>query len=569
MIVEQGDKNMREEYSYNIILLGGTGAKCGELLIHMCANGYFQYNSLSMLYIDSDMNNGNAQKFKNLYNTYQNCRKEYRIEGSPLNCFFNPTVKLWYVNPVQNFKYFKDMLNVTTEEQNVTEAAKALMEILYSKEEMNLEISNGFFAHPNVGAAIFAANIDDILKTFLLHIRKEMQEMKKVKIFLLGSIFGGTGASSLPTLAHALKKSLFGESENKNIAQQLKIGGCMVLPYFLFSRKKVVLTDDKEDPNIEADKFALKTRSALEYYKYVDNEEGRKTFDELFILGHEKADIRGFYAPAGSSQRNLPHIVEFFAAMSSITFFEDAMEKTGKYFAVVPTEKISGSSIYKAERGYALFFIMMRFAIVMKSLILEELFDYTQGNKLRKDAKMIPWYYDFLNGKGKAKDFQEDKLYNKFSGISEYCSEYVRWFAELNLDDINKLNSLRDVYQNNEGVVKYLSFFSPELLFRQYQNIQIWDGNLDIDEDVAKNIYKENIKYIRRNLEHLENIHFYTDQASEKVGMDKIWSRLSDMGFSSFVKKDEVFKNIRISEDKSMESGVRNLINAIFCACLF
>lgn len=35
-----------EEYSYNLILLGGTGAKCGEIFIHMCANGYFQKKKL-------------------------------------------------------------------------------------------------------------------------------------------------------------------------------------------------------------------------------------------------------------------------------------------------------------------------------------------------------------------------------------------------------------------------------------------------------------------------------------------------------------------------------------------
>jgi len=55
---------MREEFSYNIILLGGTGAKCGEILLHMCANGYFRYRYLNILYIDSDLKNGNAESLK-------------------------------------------------------------------------------------------------------------------------------------------------------------------------------------------------------------------------------------------------------------------------------------------------------------------------------------------------------------------------------------------------------------------------------------------------------------------------------------------------------------------------
>ena len=42
---------MREKYSYNIILLGGTGAKCGEIFVHMCANGYLNCEKVNILYI--------------------------------------------------------------------------------------------------------------------------------------------------------------------------------------------------------------------------------------------------------------------------------------------------------------------------------------------------------------------------------------------------------------------------------------------------------------------------------------------------------------------------------------
>ena len=95
-----GDRGMREEFSYNIILLGGTGAKCGEILLHMCANGYFKYRSLNILYIDSDLQNGNAEKFRNLYKTYEECRKRYLITSSPVSCFFCTKITLMEANPV-------------------------------------------------------------------------------------------------------------------------------------------------------------------------------------------------------------------------------------------------------------------------------------------------------------------------------------------------------------------------------------------------------------------------------------------------------------------------------------
>lgn len=565
---------MRDEFSYNIILLGGTGAKCGEILLHMCANGYFSYKRLNILYIDSDMENGNARKFRKLHEIYEECRGQYLIKSSPIDCFFYPEVIIDYKSPVGKYKYFVDLVYASESDNSTTEAAKALMGALYSDEEAELKISNGFFAHPNVGAAVFAANMKEIMKKFLDQIRMDLREMKTVKIFLLGSIFGGTGASSLPTIARYLKEELFGASDNKNIQEQMKIGGCMVLPYFLFSRGAEGRGGSNgEEPLIEADKFALKTKSALEYYKYVDEDEGRKTFDELYILGHDAADVRGKYAAAGSEQRNLPHVVELYAAMSAVTFFENPISRTGHYFAAVPIGKLGGETIYKKEKGYGFFFMMMRFAIVMKSLIIEELFDYTQKNKLRKSAKRIPWYYDFLNGKDEAQNFDTGRLYSCFEGIVDYCDEYIRWFAELNLSNIEKQDILDNIdYDEEKGdVVDYLSFFSKELLFRQHQNNQIRKkiDDPEIDQMKARNVYDSNLKYIRKYFKTLEKTHFNTDAPSEEISMDNIWSRISNMGFTSFVKSSEVFKNIASSEDKEMDAGVKNLVNAIFCACLF
>lgn len=563
---------MRDEYSYHVILLGGTGAKSGEILLHMCANGYFRYKTLNIFYIDSDKKNGNAQKFLGLYKTYTQCREKYVIEGSPINCFFYPKVRLTTADPVGDYKYFKELAVSSGNAQGTTEMARALMETLYSEDELDLKISNGFFAHPNVGAAVFAANMDQVMEKFCLHIITELQQMKRVKIFLLGSIFGGTGASSLPTIARYLKETLFQNSANKNIQEQMKTGGCMVLPYFLFRREDETNgTGQEEKPVIEADKFAVKTKAALEYYKYVDKEEGRKIFDELYILGHDRADVRGNYAIAGVDQRNLPHIVEFYGAMSAVTFFDNDMDISGRYFAVIPDDKITGQNIHRAEKGYSYFIFMMRFAIVMKSLILEELFDHTRKEKLNKDAPKIPWYYDFLNGKKRIEGFESDRLYSIFGDISIFCDEYIRWFAELNLGNIEKLNHLDQIdYRDGNGdVVEYLSIFNKELLFRQYQNVQICNGNYETEDKVAQNKYKVNLEFIRKNLEKLEEVHFYTDAQAEEINMGDIWDRISNMGFSSFIKEDGIFKNIVKSTDPSIESGVKNLVNAVFCACLF
>ena len=562
---------MVDQYRYNLVLLGGTGAKCGEIFLHMCANGYFAGDRVNIMYIDSDDQNGNARNFKRLYELYQECQNKYMIVQSSNEHFFKTKITLRVADPVpKNIEYFRELIH-SAGGRNVTSAARVLMGALYSEEEMEMKIAEGFFAHPNVGAAVLAANIDNIMKEFLADIEQDQKDMKKIRIFLLGSVFGGTGAASLPTIARYFKSKLIGDSDNKNIRKQVKIGGCMILPYFSFTRnEKNAENNQIEGISVDAGKFATQTCSALEYYKYLDEKKDDRTFDDLYLLGHDGNDVRGIYALMGNEQRNLPHIVELYGAMSCVAFFESKAGRQQYYFAAVGTDKISWSDIYKKNQGYFCFFVMMRFAIVMKSLVLEELFDYTKQNKLRETAAKIPWYYDFLNGKEESWDMEPQKLYSKFEDISRYCDEYIRWFAELNLADVNKLDSLESIEysEGSDDLVGYLSMFTKEIILRQHYNNQISNGNARNQSYVADNNYQDNLKYIRKNMQNLEKIQSYTDFKTEKISMDEIWSRLCDIGLNMFVTDDDVFKNIAKSGDKSMDAGVRNLVNAVFCACL-
>lgn len=560
--------------NYYLILLGGTGAKCGEILIHMCANGYLECDRLTILYIDSDMENGNAKQLKGVIDSYIECQKKYRIQKSSFSSFFKPEIEFQKQSPVEGYNRFRDLAIPSGQDAAKTNSAEILMRALYSEEEQNMKISEGFFAHPNVGAAFFAANIDKILDGFCHLIEDEPREIGGIKIFVIGSIFGGTGASSLPTITKYLKKKLVGESDNRNIDNQVKIGGCMMLPYFSFSRENIrgkILFG--EDVSIEADKFATKTRSALKYYKYVDGKQDKNIFDCLYILGHDRYDVRGYYQTAGAAQKNMPHITEFYSAMSAVDFFDHSMEQRGRFFAVIPADIISWSNIYRYPKGFFHFFVMMRFALVLKNLILEELFDFKNGNKLKEGVKNIAWYFDFLDGREKSPDMEEDKLYGKFAAISEYCDHYIRWFAELNISNIKKKDDPGEIEfdrsDNRSDVVEYLQFFDKELIIKQYYNNRIVKGDVkEKNSEIYDDIYHKNVEYIREHFTDLEKYHGHTDARTEKIGMDKIWSRICDLGFNSTLKDNDLLQNMTASSDKSMEAGVRNLINAIYIACL-
>lgn len=569
---------MENQYNYSLVLLGGTGARCGEIFIHMCANGYFKGEEVNILFIDSDTDNGNAANLKRLVDLYHKCQEKYRIEASPLPCFFRPRINFMIENPVQDVEYFKDLVNYEHVDMEGRRKVEMLMRALYSDEEYNMKISDGFFAHPNVGAAMFAANMEKIMHHFEKYISIAQKDSKKIKIFMVGSIFGGTGASSLPTISKYLKTKLYGESKDKLIGDKLKIGGCMLLPYFSFSRKNVLkkLKENIEEVEIESDKFSTKTREALKYYKYIDQDKERKIFDQLYILGHDEKNLRGIYETAGSSQKNMPHIVEFYAAMTGITFFTDTeMENGSKYFSVIQRERIKWNGFYDAKTCFCSFLFMMRFSIVLESLFLEELFEYENNKKLKKNARDIPWFYDFLNGRETVVDFEHEKLAEEFEPIEKYCKEYIRWFAELYIKDIEKRERPDNICgkeldkQGNDDIVEYLDLFEKSILLRQYYNNLIKDGKFSdlYLEDAIRKMYEENIKYIREHFKELGKTTDFTDFKTD-IKMEDIWDRVSDLGFSNLIRVEGILENLDKMKNKSMSEGVKNLINAIYIACM-
>src|SRR5688500_17784526 len=62
--------------SYYIIGIGGTGAKCVESLIHLCAAGLMPSDDeLHAFFVDPDTSNGTLQRAQTLLTQYQNCRR--------------------------------------------------------------------------------------------------------------------------------------------------------------------------------------------------------------------------------------------------------------------------------------------------------------------------------------------------------------------------------------------------------------------------------------------------------------------------------------------------------------
>ena len=127
------------------------------------------------------------------------------------------------------------------------------------------------------------------------------------KIFIISSIFGGTGASGFPLLLKNIR------SANQNLSnfallQNAPIGAVSVLPYF----------GVKPDYNSSIDKstFVSKTKAALSYYEHgVTN----GSLNSMYYIGDNRN--KDYDNNEGSfAQQNEAHFVELASALAIVDF---------------------------------------------------------------------------------------------------------------------------------------------------------------------------------------------------------------------------------------------------------
>ena len=177
----------------------------------------------------------------------------------------------------------------------------------FSHTELNLRLDLGFKGNPNIGTVVF----NNLATT------KEFQYVLKSigendRIFIISSIFGGTGSSGFPQLVRLLQ-------EDERIRANA-FGALTVMPYFN-------VTDNKKSA-INSDRFNSKTEAALTYYaKYLKGK--INAFYQLWDKPLKQYENK----EGGTEQENDAHLVEMIGATAIIDFANKADH------AIKPKEK--------------------------------------------------------------------------------------------------------------------------------------------------------------------------------------------------------------------------------------
>lgn len=299
--------------------IGGTGSRVIKSLVMLFAAGVKldnDFDTVVPILIDPDTENGDLNRTKDILRLYQEIRTQikepddfYKQDLKTVNELANPIHKT--INP----DYFQFKLNDVdsktfgqyigfdsySDDYKGAKDDKSFVRLLFSNSNLNSDLSIGFKGNPNMGSVVLNqfTNSEDFKKfgqTF----------GPEDAIFIVNSIFGGTGAAGFPLLL----KNLRGNSDILNSAyiKIAPIGGITYLPYFTLDKRE----------EVDADSFEEKAKIALDYYNRTIISQNK--INVLHYIGNKGNTNAEGYAVGGAEQRNKAHFLEIAGAMAVIEF---------------------------------------------------------------------------------------------------------------------------------------------------------------------------------------------------------------------------------------------------------
>jgi len=305
--------------------IGGTGSRVLKALTMLFAAGCKLKNGFDTvipIIIDPDTSNGDLNRTKDILKLYQ----EIRNQVNQPDDFFSQEIKT--VNELANKSsivssdYFQFSLNdvdqstfgqyigfnTLDEDYQNSKDDKNFTRLLYSEKNLRSNLNVGFKGNPNMGAIVLNQFTDS-------------EDFKRFgqtfndgdAVFIINSIFGGTGAAGFPLLL----KNLRGNSDMPNSAKikESQVGGITYLPYFALNKKDEVNSDSFED----------KAKIAIDYYNRTIIKQNK--VNTLYFIGNRGNTKHFEYAVGGKEQKNNAHFLEMAGALAVFDFCEN-IDKT-------------------------------------------------------------------------------------------------------------------------------------------------------------------------------------------------------------------------------------------------
>ena len=384
--------------------IGGTGSRVLRSFTMMMAAGVkMEVDEVVPIIIDPDAANADLTRTVSLMNNYRKIRNHLSFPKENKNTFFRKELGkvlnnyTLHINDTGD-KKFQEFIELSS----MSRTNQALCKMLFSEKNLTSKMDVGFKGNPNIGSVVLnqIVNSDDFMSFANSYEQGD-------KIFIISSIFGGTGASGFPLLLKTLRTG--NNFPNNDIINKEEIGAITILPYFKLE------VDDKSE--IDSSTFISKTKSALSYYE--NNISKNNQINALYYLADNVTNTYENHE-GGTSQQNDAHLIEFMASSAIVDFCNCEHQKgTNKELGIRDINgNVSFNSFYD---NLTRWFRLPLTQFVLMANCFKYQYDYVTSTRLQANNKS---------------GFVVHGLYESqfFSTLKKFTEEYREWLKEMKLN---------------------------------------------------------------------------------------------------------------------------------------
>lgn len=388
--------------------IGGTGSRTLRALSMLLASGVeCEFETVVPVIIDPDASAADMTRTVDALTRYMEVRKSLDFNSANDNKFFKTEIC-----PIQDMSSFKLDLenteNVTFRDfmktNQMNDASRAFISMLFSQANLDSDMVVGFKGNPNIGSVVLNQfSTSEAYKAF----SNAFEDGDRV--FIISSIFGGTGASGFPLLLKTLRNDK--TSQHWTYIQKAKVGAVTVLPYFS--------VEQDDNSGVDSSTFFSKTKSALAYYDR--NISGNGSVDALYYIGDNMpASYKNH--DGGTEQKNDAHMVELYAALSILKFASTPDSEMGghtlTYEYGIDTKDEDIKQVIFKDLGPE------SRNLIQKPLTMFMLMNKYMKNALSNEFKHQPWAVDC----GLDENFFTSQYYQD---LVRFQDAYMQWIEEL------------------------------------------------------------------------------------------------------------------------------------------
>ena len=406
-----------------VFCIGGTGLRVMKSALMLMSAGMETHGfTIVPIIIDPHVELEEQRKLANLIGQYKSLHNDAWGLDNPQRSFFAGKVKsldevvgetMAEISSNEEHRTFGQFIGV--DKIPSSDINMLLVESLFSTKNLDSSLDVGFKGNPNVGTVVlgeqFASRGD--IDLFKNHVDDED------RIFIISSIFGGTGASGAPLLQKIIRSA-----DNNPKLQKAVLGGVSVLPYFKLGDPK------RNHSDIDSSVFLTKARSALSYYADAVHP------DYQYYIG--ETNLKGTYENNEKDQPNPANFIELAAATALFHFLlQPSPQRQGETVTLMRGIEDDANVLDIRSLGESYSDIVKCFADGHLLTLLADNLPQERWLPLRVTRKMNTHFFDE----------------REYRNLAAWQTEFERWRKELENTE-RSFSPLSNDSTNLRGLVK-------------------------------------------------------------------------------------------------------------------